>query len=111
MKLTTRKFVCPSCGYPELVSSPYERMGLPPWSDHGSPPYSQRYGTPSYDVCACCGFEYGNDDEPGTAPPQTFAEYLADWITRGCVWCTPSRKPDDWSLETQLRRAGIRQVE
>ena len=107
MEITKRKFVCPCCGYPELDRPPYERMSLPPWFDHGSPPYYQRYGEPSYDVCRCCGFEFGNDDEPGTASPQTFAQYFADWFARGCVWFTPSCRPEGWSLEQQLRRAFI----
>ncbi len=107
MEIATRKFVCPCCGYSELVRAPYERMGLPPWLDHGTPPYSRRYGEPSYDVCECCGFEFGNDDQPDTAPPKTFNEYLRAWIAEGCVWFMPHRKPEGWSLEQQLRRAGI----
>ncbi len=107
MDIATHKFVCPCCGYQELDRPPYERMGLPPWLGHGTPPYSLRYGTPSYDVCACCGFEFGNDDEPGTAPPETFAAYLCRWIAGGCDWFTPNRKPEGWSLKEQLKRAAI----
>jgi hypothetical protein len=37
-------------------------------------------GTPSYEVCPNCGFEFGNDDNPGgTAAPASFAEYRAEW--------------------------------
>ena len=107
MEITTPKFVCPSCGYPELDSPPYARMSPPPWLHHGSPPYGQPYEEPSCEVCACCGFEFGNDDGPGTAPPKTFAEYLADWIDSGCLWFDPTRKPEGWSLNEQLRIAGI----
>jgi hypothetical protein len=110
MEIRKCKFVCPCCGYPELNGPPYERLGLPPWPDHGAPPYSQRYGMPSYEVCACCGFEFGNDDDPGTAVAQTFGGYLADWLARGCVWFTPNRRPANWRLEEQLRKAGIPRV-
>jgi hypothetical protein len=83
-------------------------MGPPPWLDHGVPPYHQRYGSASYDCCPCCGFEFGFDDDPGaSAIASSFGEYLADWIASGCVWFTPSSKPQGWSLDQQLRRAGI----
>ncbi len=58
-------------------------------------------------MCACCGFEFGNDDEPGTSAPTTFAAYLADWVRDGAPWFDPARKPEEWSLEDQLREAGI----
>jgi len=108
MEITKRKFVCPCCGYPQLAGPPYERMALPPWLDHGKPPYHLRYGSASYDCCSCCGFEFGLDDDPGgSAKARSFSEYLADWIARGCVWFSPSRKPEGWSLEEQLHTAGI----
>ena len=108
MDLVARKFVCPCCGYAELDVPPYANIGLPPWIDHGAPPYWQRYGEASYDVGSCCGFEFGYDDEPGD--PQnasTFAEYLHDWKSRGCIWFETDRRPAGWSLEEQLRKAGI----
>jgi len=109
MEITKRKFICPCCGFPELDLAPYERMGLPPWLDHGAPPYHKRYGSPSYDCCACCGFEFGYGDDPdASANARSFREYLADWIANGCEWFTPSRKPHGWSLDEQLRKAGIR---
>src|SRR5215510_1167854 len=108
MEIAARKFVCPCCGYSELGCPPYERMGLPPWLDHGVPPYQQRYGSPSYDCCSCCGFEFGFDDDPGaSATASSFGEYLHSWIAGGCVWFTLSRCPEGWSLVEQLRRAGI----
>ena len=107
MELMARKFVCPCCGFSGLDTPPYERIGLPPWLDHGPPPYSQRYGMPSYEVCACCGFEFGNDDEPRTAPPVTFAAYFREWFAGGCVWFDPQSRPENWSVEGQLRKAGI----
>ena len=108
MQITAPKFVCPCCGYPELDCPPYEHMGLPPWLDHGKPPYHERYGFASFDRCSCCGFEFGFDDDPGaSATACSFSEYLADWIAKGCVWFAPTRRPEAWSLEQQLRRAGI----
>lgn len=108
MQLKVQKYVCPCCGYPELSSPPYEHLGPPPWLDHGPPPYQERYGSPSYECCACCGFEYGCDDDPGAyARPSSFREYLTEWIAEGCIWLDPILKPDEWSLDDQLRQASI----
>lgn len=98
---------CPCCGYPGLDTPAYQRLGPPPWPEPGPPPYEQWYGAPSYDVCACCGFEFGNDDNPGTAAPATFAEYRAEWVASGCRWFDPSHRSADWDLAQQLARVGI----
>lgn len=47
------------------------------------PPYEDQLGRPSYEVCPCCGFEFGNDDNPGTAPPRSFSAYRARWAQLG----------------------------
>jgi hypothetical protein len=40
-------------------------------------------GQASYEVCPCCGFEFGNDDNPGMAEPVSFDEYRAEWEAAG----------------------------
>src|SRR4051812_12085302 len=107
--MTTPLFVCPCCGYPGLTQPAYTSLMSRTVPAHGkySPPYGRAFGTPSYDVCDCCGFEFGNDDEPGTAPPSTFEDYLRNWIQGGCTWFQPGRRPPNWSVRDQLREAGI----
>jgi hypothetical protein len=34
-------------------------------------------------VCPRCGFEFGNDDNPGTAEPLSFESYRAEWERNG----------------------------
>ena len=70
------------CGSAELTVKPYETW---PPSDLAAlaPPYEKFLGRPSYEVCPNCGFEFGNDDNPGTAAPASFAEYRAEWVARG----------------------------
>ena len=98
-------YTCPCCGYDGLDGPAYEHLGPPPWSDLGSPPYDPQFGRPSYEVCACCGFEFGNDDNPGTgAEPDSFEEYREEWIREGCNWFEATARPDDWDLEQQLGR-------
>jgi hypothetical protein len=101
------QFCCPCCGYSGLNKRAYERLLKLPVDAVCEPPYSQYFGMPSYDVCSCCGFEFGNDDEPGIGEPDSFQSYLSEWIDGGAVWFDPQRRPADWSLVEQLRRAGI----
>jgi hypothetical protein len=69
------------------------------------PPYVIHFGTPSYEVCGCCGFEFGNDDDPGTTEPVSFEEYLSEWRANSCKWFNESLKPAPWSLTAQLKLA------
>jgi hypothetical protein len=100
-------YFCPCCGYPELDCPAYLRLGQPPWNNPGPPPYDQWYGEASYDVCECCGFEFGNDDNPGTAPPLTFEAFRREWMANGCLWFDPTRRPEDWQVDLQLAAAWI----
>jgi hypothetical protein len=36
------RHICPLCGYPDLKDPPYDL-----------------YGAPSFDICPCCGCEFG----------------------------------------------------
>jgi hypothetical protein len=90
-----------------LEATAYADLGQPPWPDHGPPPYEHKYGSASYEVCDCCGFEFGYDDNPGTAPPLTFDEYRKQWIASGAESFDPAKRPESWSLSEQLSRIGI----
>jgi hypothetical protein len=73
---------CPVCEFVGLDEKPYDTWppaeGVPI-----APPYEDWLGSPSYEVCPLCGFEFGNDDNPGTADPLSFAEYRAEWEEQG----------------------------
>jgi len=109
MALVLVRYYCPACGYPGLASPAYARIGPPPWFHPGPPPYERWYGDPTYQVCTCCGFEPGNDDDswPGTVRPLSFEQYLCEWIRSGGDWLDVSLKPEGWDLTQQLRAAGI----
>ncbi|CCE22764.1 conserved protein of unknown function [Methylotuvimicrobium alcaliphilum 20Z] len=69
---------CPLCGWGPL-EKPYESMEEL-WF--------------SYDICDCCGCEYGLDDnEP----------YYEKWVSEGCRWLYPEAKPTGWRLQDQLQ--------
>lgn len=88
----TTEYRCPVCGYPKLTAKPYERWPPPPGVEL-HPPYENQLGRPSYEVCPQCGFEFGNDDNPGTAAPTSFEEYREEWIAHGRPWFDPSVEP------------------
>jgi len=54
---------------------------------------------PSYEVCPCCGFEFGVDE---TGDPDRYGSFRSKWISAGAEWFLPDKKPKDWSLEKQL---------
>ena len=100
-------FVCPCCGYRGLSRKPYKGLTDLSATRGLEPPYEQYFGDPSYEVCSCCGFEFGNDDNPGTGVPASFEEYLKEWVQSGCDWLDSTRKPTGWQLGEQLKQAGL----
>jgi hypothetical protein len=81
----TAAFECPVCSYFGLTVKPYE-LWPPPAEMKLAPPYEDFLGRASYEVCPRCGFEFGNDDNPGTGSPTSFEEYRAEWEARGAPW-------------------------
>jgi len=108
--IISNSHTCPCCGYPNLAYPPYADLRSVLAAQGLKPPYGQHFGPPSYEVCRCCGFEFGNDDQPGTADPVSFGEYLHDWMSRDAKWFDPSARPIDWNLEKQLVEAGIMKI-
>jgi len=74
-------FTCPVCGSKTLSTKPYEVWPAPDDLEI-SPPYEDFLGTPSYEVCPTCEFEFGNDDNPGTAEPLSFEQDRIEWEER-----------------------------
>lgn len=101
-------FACPCCGHRGLGEPAYAALPEPPFGDLGAPPYVGRFGYASFECCACCGFEFGYDDDAGASGQAcSFADYLARFVAQGCRWFCPDQRPAAWSLTEQLRAAGI----
>ncbi|WP_154890075.1 hypothetical protein [Longibaculum muris] len=77
------KYICPICGYDKLLEPPYDE-----------------YNNPSYEICPCCGFEYGFDDQDQNFD---FIAYRENWLLSGAKWFLPQEKPDNWDLSAQLK--------
>ena len=82
------KHTCPVCGWPELHEPPRRESG-------GA----------SFEICPCCGFEFGfDDDDQG----RTYKQARARWIDGGMTWWSTSRPaPPGWHPAPQLARAGL----
>ena len=73
-----KKYICPVCGFDQLNEPPYDDKN-----------------NPSYEICSCCGFEFGVDEG--------FKGFRACWIEIGAKWFVPKLKPREWNVEKQLK--------
>ena len=67
------------------------RQSEPPWGNDGK--------TASFNICPCCGAEFGYHD----ATLQAIQRYRENWLLEGAKWFEPHRKPEQWSLEKQFK--------
>lgn len=78
-------YTCLVCGYDKLDETPIDE-----------------YGYKTFEVCSCCGFEFGyHDDDLG----YTYRGYLEEWIDKGAIWYSLP-KPEDFDLKKQLLHIG-----
>ena len=48
----------------------------------------------SFDICDCCGCEYGYTDN---------SAYREKWLAKGSPWSRKKARPENWDLEEQLK--------
>lgn len=99
--------ICPCCGFKGLAEKPYINIPQISETKNKRVPYENIWGFPSYEVCGCCGYEFGFDDNPGNGEGESFEQARQEWINNGCQWFEPSEKPIGWNAEAQLRAAGL----
>ncbi|MGN6435868.1 MAG: hypothetical protein ACTHMM_05010 [Agriterribacter sp.] len=63
----------------------------PPWGEDGD--------SPTFEICPCCGVEFGNEDYT----KESTKEYRKKWIDGGTKWFNPRERPEKWNLEEQLK--------
>jgi len=80
-------FNCPACGF---------LLDFEPWSN----------GSPSDEICPCCGIQFGYDDAAGgnmQRRSELYKEWQRDWISKGMPWrCEGAPAPRDWNPVKQL---------
>lgn len=62
-----------------------------PWGEDGE--------TPTYEICPCCGVEFGNEDYT----LESTKEYRKTWLSTGAKWFESKEKPIDWDMEKQMQ--------
>jgi len=63
-------------------------------------PWGKNEDTPSFDICPCCGVEFGYED----ITLSTICNFREQWLIKGAQWFRPKMKPDCWNLKKQLRQ-------
>jgi len=66
--------------------------------DQAYPPWGTDGKTPSHDICACCGTEFGYQD----CTLKTVKERRRQWLARGRKWVKEKERPLNWDWEKQL---------
>ncbi|MGX4765260.1 hypothetical protein ACWH4V_05635 [Bacillus mojavensis] len=73
------KYICPVCGFKGLTEPAYDDRG-----NH------------SYEICLCCGFQFGFDDYEMTSedgsylePSESITAYRKKWLAAGAVIFSP----------------------
>ncbi len=79
----SEKHTCPVCGFNGLKEPSYGK------SDE-----------PSYEICPCCGFEFGFDGDNNNQA--VFTEFRQRWIENGTPWFMQKLKPKNWDIHKQL---------
>lgn len=65
------------------------------------PPYDER-GIASEEICPCCGFHYGYDEDSETEDINVL--WRKRWIEEGYKWFSTSRPaPNGWDAKEQLK--------
>jgi hypothetical protein len=62
-----------------------------PWGEFGN--------CPTYEICSCCGVEFGNEDYT----VESTKLYREKWKSDGYNWFESTEKPEKWDMEEQFR--------
>jgi len=86
--MSEKRYICPVCGFDGLKDPPYNKSN-----------------EPSYEICPCCGFEFGFN---GTDNQIAFTDFRQRWISSGAHWFMQKLKPKEWDLKKQLNNLNKR---
>lgn len=62
-------------------------------------PWGEDDRTPSFNICDCCGVEFGYED----ATPIAIKKYREKWMSSGSKWWNEKVRPKNWNLIIQLK--------
>ncbi len=86
--MKTLTHYCPVCGFDKLAE-----------------PARNKTGGASFEICSCCGFQFGvTDDDKGIS----YDNYRQEWIEKGMPWSSSGQKaPKAWNAQTQLANLAL----
>ena len=67
--------------------------------DQGFEPWGEDDKTPTFDICGCCGVQFGYED----CNVFYVKKFREEWIKNGAKWFCPKDKPENWLLEEQMK--------
>lgn len=67
------------------------KQDFKPWGEDGK--------TPAFEICGCCGVDFGYQD----CTPEYVKKFRKEWLKKGGKWASPDEKPANWSLEEQMK--------
>lgn len=82
-RMEASEFACRVCG---------RMTNEPPWGEDGK--------SPTFEICECCGVEFGYED----SSLQGILNYREQWLRNGAKWFAARRKPDNWDVDAQLNQ-------
>lgn len=68
--------------------------------DNGEPPWGADGKNPTFDICPCCGVEWGYEDNN----PDSTRKYRQTWRDRGAPWSDRHEPHDDLTVEQRLAK-------
>ena len=86
-----KRYICPICGHPYLEEGPLQFI------ENGKEIVSYSKGAPTFEICPCCGVEFGYDDNEFS-----WEDLRKKWIEHGAIWSRKIEKPKNWNLNKQL---------
>ena len=66
--------------------------------NHETPIWGEDNQNPTFEICDCCGCEFGNDDYR----IESIIKYRNDWFMNGGKWFIKDKKPKEWNIFDQL---------
>jgi hypothetical protein len=67
------------------------KQDFKPWGEDGK--------TPAFEICSCCGVDFGYQD----CTPEYAKKFRNEWLKKDSKWANPDEKPANWSLEEQMK--------
>lgn len=67
--------------------------------DQDENPWGEDNASPTFNICACCGTEFGYHD----FTLEGIRAQREEWLAKGAKWWRPKKLPSNWSCEEQMK--------